>query len=173
MKKATCTCLLAVSLLFFVKEGVCQKAAEVAFFKITQSYLKYSTKKFGLDSNTTVFFVAANNRKPDQVSFEIIFTRVDLMIDTKYNEIYKLENYKLIVFEGPDQNTEILKKIFKPTVYENLNKGKEDDVIRDNFERWVINLNNKYEITSVSAPKEAIKLLKENKVRFSKKFKFK
>jgi hypothetical protein len=94
------------------------------------------------------------------------------MSDEKYTDVYKLNNYKLIFYGPSDKNTNILKKTFKKTEYENLNQSKNPDFRSEDFHWWRVNLNNEYKITSIEAGNlvEATKVLRKNKACFSNKF---
>lgn len=174
MKKVTCTCLLTISFFFFVNEAFCQKAAKENFLRIANSYLEYSAKRYSLDSNKIVFFFAAGSYKSDSVFLDMTFDSVKF--DYEYLNVYKLKKFRALIFEGGDRYTNILKKIFKQTAYENLNKGKEDGNRSEGFQRWYVNMNNNYEVSTIDAigpKKEILQFLKKNKVRFSKNFTFK
>jgi len=163
---------LFILLNLFINEGVCQKAGKENFLRISKSYLQYQVKNNNLDSNTIIFVVAANTFKQDSLWFEITFDNINSMVDAKYSNIYKLGNFKLIV-DDEFNKSYILKEVFKQTIYEDINKGKRDGVRRDDFHRWFLNMNNKYEVTSIDVTvpiKEVVEVLKKNKVKFSKNF---
>jgi hypothetical protein len=178
MKKLTCICLLAISLSFFVNEGACQKTAKENFLGIAKSYLEYSTKYYNLDSNTAFIVTAGYNKestffyKKGTVFFDITFTYDYQMVDRKYYNVYKLGNYKLIINDWSDLDSGILNKIFEQTIYEDLNRGKNNGGRIEDFHWWRIIFDKKDQVIYFDTGHidEVIKLLKKNKVRFAKKF---
>jgi len=180
MKKAAHIYLVFILLNLLPENAFCQKVAEESFLGVAKSYLEYSVKYRNLDSNT-VFIATGGNNKQSTFFYKkgSPFFRITLrynydMLNYKYNKVYKLGNYKLIITEGSNLDTTVLNEIFELNLYENLNKAENDSVRSEDFHWWSISFDNKYQVIYLDCDKvsEVIKLLKKNKVRFAKKFWF-
>ena len=120
-----------------------------------------------------VFVASITNSENGEFFYELTFMDTLFLTNYKYDAIYALGNFKLVIPKGVDTGGR-LANIFKKLPFEDLNKSKTlpEFNYSENFQAWYFLMNNRCEIMQVKGmppKKEFIQDMKKYKLIFAKK----
>lgn len=159
--------------MFFLVEnkGFCQKGNKDNLLKISKSYLDYRQIKSKFNEKSDILIVSARDSDSGAYYFFICIDNIYNLVDTRYDNLYKLKNFKLIIGKNSDRIS-LLSSVFQEIPYEDVNKGKVK--FEHETRGWRITLNKDNEVLSIASEfrtKGVIAMLKKNNVKFAKDFK--
>lgn len=169
------------SLVFIIILGVSCKnhlysqQSKDVYQQVVSAFIKDRNSQVKIDPKQNILILAANTNENDMNSYNIIISFVNpkLLTGFRYSKVYKIDGYRLIIDESKDlrNKSELLKKSFKETKYEDLNLAIKP--IEYDSKYWLITFNSKNEITHISPfqkSKEIKELLLKKEVKFSADF---
>ena len=158
---------------FSFNKCYCQKQEQDNFLKISKSYLKYMTSKKYINKENWILILGTTPMNSDTMMFIITIRPTSSITNLKYEKVFKLNEYKLVIIEHFD-STKSLSHLFQPAEFENFNKGLNNGVVYENFQEWHFLMNKRYEVLSgysALPPKQLMGILKRDKIKVSKDFK--
>jgi hypothetical protein len=166
---------ILVILLIWLMPGriYCQKVCNNNFSNIAKAYLEHVTKKYKLDTVSTIFITSITESENGEFFYEITFFDTSFLTNLQYNAIYVLGHFKLVIPKHYDSLGR-LTNIFKKLPFEDLNKSKTLPKFNysENFQQWYFLMNKMCEIMQVNGwppKKEFIQDTKKYKLIFAKK----
>ncbi|MFZ1306410.1 MAG: hypothetical protein WAR80_11260 [Ferruginibacter sp.] len=173
MKNSFLFYFLFILTLFISANSFCQTANENNIKRIAKSFVEfqYDSLKY-LNTKEHILFIGVNSIDKDSMYMSICFLSTYNLKDVKYDKLYEFNGFKLVITDEMDKSY-ILKRLFKETAYENINKSNYRLSLHP--KEWHVTLNNKYEVVSVESQfrfRDVVRILKKNKVKLASNFHF-
>ena len=153
-------------------KSYCQKTCNNNFTNIAKAYLDHATKKYNLDTIAIVFVASITESENGEFFYELTFWDTLFLTNCKYDAIYALGRFKLVIPKHYDSLGR-LSNTFKKLPFEDLNKSKTLPKFNysENFQQWYFLMNKRCEIMQVKGmppKKEFIQDMKKYKLVFAK-----
>ncbi|MDR4954050.1 hypothetical protein REB14_17875 [Chryseobacterium sp. ES2] len=135
---------------------------------IISTFIENRNSQVNISPKENVLIVGANDSDSEKGSYKIVMSFVNpkLLSGFEYSKVYMIDGYRLIIDESSNKS-QILKKSFKETKFEDLNQATE--MIDYDSKYWLITFNSKNEIVRIY-PQQKSKEIKELLVRKGVKF---
>ncbi|WP_312902302.1 hypothetical protein [Chryseobacterium taichungense] len=140
------------SLVFIVILGVSCKnhlysqQSKDVYQQVVSAFIEDRNSQIKIDPKQNILILAANTNENDMNSYNIVISFVNpkLLTGFHYSKVYKIDEYRLIIDESKDlrNKSELLKKSFKETKYEDLNLAIKP--IEYDSKYWLITFNHSY-----------------------------
>lgn len=139
---------------------------------IVRAFIEDRNSEIKIDPKKNILIVGANTSEnyKDSYNFIVSFVNPKLLTGFEYNKVYMIDGYRLIIDESNEliNKSEILKKSFEETKYEDLNLAIKP--IEYDSKYWFITFNSKNEIIHISPfqeSKEIKEILLKKGIKFS------
>lgn len=161
--------LIVINIIVSCHSNVQRHKRSELFHTIVQAYIEYrnSEREFNREENILTISANTSENTEDAFGLDIGFVNPKLLYGVNYTKVYLIDGYRLIIDESLNKS-EILKKSFKETKFENLNLAVKH--IDYSVKNWYLIFNDDYEIIGIPAPyqksEEIKKLLMKRNVKF-------